>query len=180
MSTPPLGIRQETAADYERVNAIVKAAFASAEYSDQSEHLLVQRLRQSDAFIPELSLVAEQDGVLLGHILLTRIKVVDDGQETPSLALAPVSVLPSHQGKGIGAALIKAAHERARALGHGSVILLGHENYYPRFGYRPTAEYGIRLPFEAPAENCMLIELQEGSLAGVSGVVEYSAPFMEG
>lgn len=172
-------IRQETKADHNHVQELVKQAFADVPYSDQSEHLLVARLRKSSAFIPELSLVAEVDGALAGHILLTRIVIKDDERETPSLALAPVSVRPSFQGKGIGGALIKASHERARELGHQSIILLGHESYYPRFGYHPTADYGIRLPFEAPAENCMLIELQKGSLDGIQGVVQYPPEFME-
>ena len=172
-------IRQETPADYEAVHALVKAAFANVPYSDQSEHLLVERLRKSEAFIPQLSLVAEVDQELVGHILLTRIVIKNEGHTTPSLALAPVSVLPAKQGQGVGGALIKAAHDEARALGHQSVILLGHEDYYPRFGYRPTAEYGIQLPFDVPPENCMLIELQEGSLADVFGTVEYPPAFME-
>ncbi|MEL7225746.1 MAG: N-acetyltransferase [Cyanobacteria bacterium J06576_12] len=179
MSTTRIHIRQETTADHQQVFELIEAAFAEVEYSDQSEHHLVKRLRKSDAFIPELSLVAEKGGELVGHILLTRIAIVNGEQRSPSLALAPVSVLPTHQGQGIGGTLIKEAHKRAQALGHGSVILLGHADYYPRFGYRPTAEFGIRLPFAVPAENCMLVELQTGALAGISGVVEYPAAFME-
>ncbi|MEO0875094.1 MAG: N-acetyltransferase [Bacteroidota bacterium] len=179
MATTHIHIRQETTADHQQVFQLVEAAFAGVEYSDQSEHHLVERLRKSDAFIPELSLVAEQGQEIVGHIILTQIAIVDGETRSPSLALAPVSVLPTHQGQGIGGALIKEAHKRAQALGHSSVILLGHADYYPRFGYRPTAEFGIRLPFEAPKENCMLVELQAGSLTGISGVVEYPTAFME-
>ncbi len=172
-------IRQEQQQDYEAVEALVEAAFANEAYSDQREHLLVARLRQTEAFIPELSLVAEVNGEIVGHILLTKIEICDEDKRTPALALAPVSVHPNWQGKGIGGALIRAAHERAHALGHPIIILLGHADYYPRFGYQPTASFGISLPFEAPAENCMLVELEEGALEGVTGVVAYPPAFME-
>ena len=96
-----------------------------------------------------------------------------------SLALAPVSVHPDFQNKGIGSALIKEAHKRAKALGFQSIILVGHADYYPRFGYELTSKYGIKLPFPAPEESCMIIELNENGLKDVSGTVEYSKPFFE-
>ena len=96
-----------------------------------------------------------------------------------SLALAPVSVLPSHQHKGIGGQLILKAHEIAKELGYESIILLGHPDYYPRFGYRKTSDFDIKLPFEVSEEHCMAIELIDGTLNEVSGIVEYSKPFYE-
>ncbi len=96
-----------------------------------------------------------------------------------SLALVPVSVLPQFQKQGIGGKLIKAAHKKAKDLEHKSVILLGHEKYYPKFGYLPTAKFGIKLPFDAPPENCMAIELVEKGLKGVTGTVEYPGGFNE-
>lgn len=170
-------IRQETEADRKAVGRVVLAAFAGISESDQSEHLLIDRLRRSDQFIPELSLVAEIDDQIVGHILLSIIHVVEGTQRHPSLALAPVSVHPEYQGRGIGARLITAAHDKARQMGFGSVILLGHAEYYPRFGYRKASEYGIRLPFDVPDENCMAVELIPGSLAGVVGRVEYPPEF---
>ncbi|MEO0470750.1 MAG: N-acetyltransferase, partial [Bacteroidota bacterium] len=117
-------IRQEASEDHEAVFHVIKTAFETAPFSDHSEHFLVQRLRQSKAFIPELSLVAECDGEMVGHIILTRIEIVEGENRYPSLALAPVSVVPNYQGKGIGGQLIEAAHKIARKLGHGSVVLL--------------------------------------------------------
>ena len=93
------------------------------------------------------------------------------------MALAPVAVLPSYQGKGIGGHLIQTAHRKAKELEFGSVVLLGHEKYYPKFGYQMTKEYGIKLPFEVPDENCMLIELTENALKDVKGIVEYPKEF---
>ncbi|MBO6522351.1 MAG: N-acetyltransferase [Balneolaceae bacterium] len=170
-------VRQEQSKDFSPVFNLIKSAFKNKEYSDHSEHLLVEKLRGSEAFIPELSLVAEFDAKIVGHILLTKIKVRNKEQEFESLALAPVSVLPEFQGKGIGRELIINAHQIAKKLGYESIILLGHSEYYPRFGYRQLDKFGISLPFEVPKENCMVVELTEGALEKVNGVVEYPKEF---
>lgn len=172
-------LRQEVPDDYQNVEKLVEAAFKNEPYSDKREHLLVQRLRQSNAFVPELSIVAEVENEIAGHILLTRIFIKNEVDSFESLALAPVSVEPSWQGKGIGGKLIREAHTVAKELGFKSVVLLGHEDYYPRFGYELTSKYNVRLPFEVPEENCMIISLIEGGLDGVSGVVEYAKEFFE-
>ncbi|KUY20737.1 GCN5 family acetyltransferase [Elizabethkingia miricola] len=172
--------RQENKNDYAAVFNLIQRAFEKEEMSDHSEQYLVERLRNSEAFIPELSIVAEINQNIAGHILLTRIKVVNNkNEEFESLALAPVSVLPEYQGKGIGGKLIETAHKKAKELGFGSVILLGHENYYPRFGYEIAKKYGIKLPFEVPDENCMTIELIKGTLEGIEGTVVYPKAFFE-
>ena len=172
-------IRQETTADHKQVEAIIKAAFASEPISDKTEHLLVARLRKSDAFIPELSLVAELDGQIVGHIILTKIIIKEGAVEHSSLALAPVSVHPDFQNKGIGGKLIKESHRIAQQVGYQSIVLLGHADYYPRFGYELTEKYNIRLPFDAPKECCMVISLQSDGLDGVSGEVVYPKAFFE-
>lgn len=115
----------------------------------------------------------------MGHILLTEIKIKTSDDEITSLALATVSVLPEFQGKGIGGKLITETHQRAKDLGYQSIILLGHENYYPRFGYKLAEEFGISLPFDVPKENCMAIELQPNSLKNINGEVVYPKEFYE-
>lgn len=170
-------IRQETEADYKLVEAVIEAAFKEVSMSDHTEHLLVHRLRSSHAFIPALSLVALFEEEVVGHIILTKIKIKQVAQSFDALALAPVSVHPNFQKKGIGASLIQAAHKKAAALGHGAVILLGHADYYPRFGYKKASLYQIKLPFEAPDENCMALELRPGALEQVAGIVEYDPAF---
>jgi len=172
-------IRQENSYDHTQVFNVIEKAFKEEEYSDNNEQFLVERLRKSDAYIPELSMVAEINGKIVGHILLTKLKIKNGMKEFSSLTLAPVSVLPEYQGIGIGAKLILESHKKAKELGHTSVILLGHEKYYPRFGYKHADSFGIKLPFEAPKENCMAIELVEGGLKGVSGMVEYPKEFNE-
>lgn len=172
-------IRQETSKDYEKVFNLIKSAFKDADFADYTEQFLVERLRKSDAFIPELSMVAEIEGEVVGHILLTKIKIKNEWTMFDSLALAPVSVLPRFQGKGIGGQLILESHKKAKALGYESIVLLGHEKYYPRFGYEQADKYGIELPFEVPKENCMVIALVENGLAGVRGMVAYPKEFNE-
>ncbi|MEM9917964.1 MAG: N-acetyltransferase [Bacteroidota bacterium] len=174
-----LTIRPESPADYPAISQLVASAFEQVDISDHTEHLMIERLRQSAAYIPELAMVAEREGELLGFILLTKIKIRKEEEVFPSLALAPVAVLPAHQGQGIGGQLIRKAHEKARELAHHSIVLLGHADYYPRFGYQQAHTFGIRLPFEVPKENCMLFPLQEGVMEGVSGLVEYPKAFFE-
>src|SRR5690606_1650697 len=109
-----------------------------------------------EAWIDGLSYVAETpDGTVAGHALLTRCRV--DG--APALALAPCAVLPEYQGKGAGSAAIRAALEAARAMGENLVLVLGHADYYPRFGFTPASGFGVRPPFEVPDEAMMALAL---------------------
>lgn len=170
-------IRKENKKDYNSVFQLIEEAFKREEFSDHSEHFLVERLRKSDAFLPELSLVAEIENEIVGHILLTKIKIKDGLNEFHSLALAPVSVSPEYQRQGIGGKLIMEAHEKAKELGFDSIVLVGHEKYYPKFGYEQADKYGIQLPFEVPKENSMVVELVEGALNGINGIVEYPKEF---
>lgn len=175
-----MNIRKEEIKDYDDVFKLIENAFKDEEFSDHQEQFLVERLRKSTSFIPELSLVAEMDNQIVGYILLTKIKIINvNFEETISLALAPVAVLKKYQGKGIGGQLIVKAHKIAKDLNFNSVILLGHEKYYPKFGYEMSNKYGIKLPFDVPDENCMLIELTENALKNINGIVEYPKEFYE-
>lgn len=172
-------IRQEISTDYPKVFALVEQAFSTLEISDKTEQFLVERLRKSSAFLPELSIVAEIDNRVVGYILLTKIIIQNKESAFESLSLAPLAVLPEFQNKGIGGELILHSHKIAKQLGFKSVILVGHENYYPRFGYEPVSKFGIKLPFEAPEQNCLAIELVENGLKKVSGEVVYPKEFFE-
>lgn len=172
-------VRQETSQDIPSIFKVIKEAFKSAETPNPDEPQLVERLRKSNAFIPELSLVAIIDNQIVGHILLTKIKVNNNEQVFDSLALAPVSVLPQYKNRGIGGQLITKSHSSARQLGYHSIILLGHHNYYPRFGYKLAKAFGFKLPFDVPDENCMAIELIKDGLKEVNGTVEYPSAFFE-
>lgn len=172
-------IRQEYKHDHKQVFSVIEKAFKGTKFTDNTEQFLVERLRESNAFIPELSIVAEIEGKIVGHILLTKLKIKNGLNEFDSLALAPVSVLPEFQGRGIGGKLILESHKKAKELRYQSIIFLGHENYYPKFGYKHADKYGIDLPFEAPRENCIAVELVENGLTGVKGTVEYPEEFYQ-
>lgn len=165
-------IRKETPKDYEEVYAVVKAAFDSAEEADGNEQDLVNSLRRGGSFVPELSLVAEQDGRIIGHILFTEAAV---GTATV-LALAPLSVHPDYQRQGVGSALIAAGHKVAAGLGYPYSVVLGHETYYPRLGYRPASSFGIQPPFDVLEKNFMAIRLREDA-PSVHGALRYAKEF---
>ena len=171
-------IRKEEEKDYQQVFELTEEAFREMEHSDHQEQFLVEKLRRSEAFIPELSLVAEnEDGRIAGHILFTKITIEGDGEAFQSLALAPVSVKPEFQNQGLGGRLITTGHRIAKELGYQSVILIGHENYYPRFGYKKTSNFGISFPFDIPEENGMAVELVKDGLKNKKGVVKYPQEF---
>lgn len=173
-------IREEQRSDAAAIYRLVEEAFAPMAESDHREQLLVERLHQSDSFLPQLSLVAEtEEQEIAGYILLTKVMIVSEAGEKASLAVAPLAVLPQYQNRGIGGKLIREAHKKAAALGFGTAVLLGHKDYYPRFGYRRASDYGIRFPFEVPPECCMVAELIPDALEGISGTVHYPAAFFE-
>lgn len=167
-----MNIRQEQPADYDTVYRVVKEAFASGEHTDGDEQELVVRLRESGSFIPELSLVAVEDGKIVGHILFTQAAV----NGTKVLALAPLSVLPAYQNRGIGQALIREGHRVVKKLGYQYSVVLGHKAYYPRSGYVPASRYGIKAPFEVEDESFMAVRLGE-AVSNLNGVMEYDAAF---
>ena len=165
-------IRQENQKDYEEVYRVIKTAFETAEHSDGNEHDLVVVLRNSDSFIPELSLVAVKEDKIVGYILFTKIKI----ENHEEIALAPLAVLPEYQKQGIGSMLIEQGHKIAKKLGYHYSIVLGSENYYPKFGYIPAIQYGIQAPFDVANENFMAIKLNDAD-TGIQGVVQYAKEF---
>lgn len=168
-------IRQEEHKDIEAIYDLIKSAFMR---NNESE--VVGRLRHGNSFIPELSLVALLENKIVGHILFTKIDIVsDDGTRHESLALAPLSVSPEYQRQGIGGILVKHGLEAAKQAGSKSVIVLGHENYYTKFGFISTQRWNIRYPFDdIPTSAFMGIELEAGALARISsGRVEYPKEF---
>jgi len=171
-------IRQETPDDYAGVIELTAKAFEHMPFSEGNEDKLVKRLRTAPTFIPELSLVAELDGQLVGHILFTPLKIENEQDAFESLVLGPVSVLPEFQKQGIGGQLIVAGHQKARDLGFQSVILIGHPEYYPRFGYKTASGFGLKVAMELPSDDVfMAAELSENALSGVSGMVVFPPEF---
>ena len=165
-------IRQETPADFPAVYSVNTSAFNRNE-----EATLVDRLRGSKSFIPQLSLVATIDNKVVGYILFTRVNIIGNGHNEEGLALAPVAVFPEWQRKGIGSKLVNSGIEAAKKLEYKSVVVLGHEQYYPRFGFKPTNRWGIKPPFHVSDNLFMGLELVENALSDVQGTVVYSKEF---
>lgn len=165
-------IRAEAASDAREIHRLVTLAFGQ-----DDEAVLVDAIRQEEGFDPRLSLVATESGTLTGHVLLSPILIRSSGEEIPALSLAPVSVLPQCQGKGVGSRLIERALEIVRELGHHIVVVIGHPSYYPRFGFSPAREKGLEVSWPVPDEAFMVMELVAGALEGIRGEVVYPPAF---
>ncbi|CEO08914.1 GNAT family N-acetyltransferase [Paraclostridium sordellii] len=172
-------IRKENIKDKNIIYSLIKEAFKNEVHSDGDEPDLVNRLRNSKSYIPELSLVATFDESIMGYIMFTKILIENEDNKSESLALAPLAVLPDYQNKGIGSKLINKGLEIAKNLGYKSVIVLGSETYYPKFGFKEALCFGIKAPFEVLSSNFMSIELEESALKDVSGTVVYAKEFFE-
>ena len=145
-------------------------------FETAAEANLVDALREQAH--PVVSLVAEEGGEVIGHIMFSPVSL-SGHPELRLMGLAPMAVAPAHQRKGIGSALVRAGLERCRQLGFGAVAVLGHPSYYPRFGFQPSARFGIGSEYEAPPEAFMLLKLQPGYLHGVTGTVQFHAAFKD-
>ena len=173
MSSKAICIRKESPADYYAVEELTREAFWEfweAERTICDEHLLVHKLRNVKAFIPELSFVAEIDGLIVGHIIYSKSKVMgENGKEHETLTFGPLSVSPEYQSRGIGQALMKHSFDRARKLDFRAVIIFGHPDYYPRAGFRRAAEFGITTSEGKTFDPFMALELYSGALDGGGG-----------
>jgi putative acetyltransferase len=143
---------------------IVKDAFRREAEAD-----LINRLRQ--ACLDVISLVAELEGNIVGHILFSPV-TFDRAASPPAMGLAPMAVAPSHQRSGIGSALVRRGIDACREAGNAAVIVVGHPDYYPRFGFQRASRFGLSYG-DVPDEAVMALELTAGALAGTSGAVRY-------
>lgn len=164
-------IREEARSDHARIHAFIKKAFETARYAEGDEQDFVERQRHPETYVPELALVVEDDGVLIGYIMLTRTYVSTRDGRFPILLLAAVAVAVERRSHGIGARLINAAMLRARALQHEAIILVGDPAYYARFGFERAAAMGIRSTNPAEDEYVQILELVTGALDDVSGTI---------
>jgi len=165
-------IRKETPADRPAIFEVNLRAFGQP-----AEAMLVDALRRDGDFIPELSLVAVREGKVAGHILFPPVTIESPTGSVPALALGPMAVLPEFQRRGIGSLLVKEGLAACRRLRHRIVVVVGHPEYYPRFGFTPARARGIEAPFPVPDEAFMVIALDEGSLEAVHGTVRYPHAF---
>jgi len=163
-------IRPEIAADRQGIREVVAAAFNRSNEAD-----LVDALRDDGALAA--SLTAAQGNAIIGYIGFSRIRITGERGTTTALALAPIAVHPEHQRRGIGAGLIRTGLSRARVAGFDVVVVVGHANYYPRFGFKSARAHGIYCPFDVPDSAWLLVELEPGSASRHRGTVEYHAAF---
>ena len=163
-------IRAERPSDVDAIGAINEAAFGQSD-----EARLVEALRADGDVV--LSLVAQRDASVVGHLLLSAAQIVGASGEHDVLALAPMAVMPSEQRSGVGSLLVRAAIERATAADHRAVVVLGHPAFYPRFGFEPAGPHALRCPYEAPPEAFMVLGLRPDALGGLEGTIRYSPAF---
>lgn len=167
-----INIRPEREEDFATIHELNLLAFRG-----EDEAKLIRRIRQSAGFIPELSLVAERDGRVVGHLLFSPIIIETKKGSVPALALAPMAVWPEFQNQGIGSELVRQGLQECKRKGHRIVVVVGHPAYYPRFGFSQARRKGLEAPFPVPDEAFMVLELIPGALRGVKGDVKYPRVF---
>lgn len=161
-------VRAEAEADRRAVYALNSSAFGRP-----NEAQLVDALRVQAE--PVVSLVAEENDKVVGHIVFTPVSLLTYRELI--MGLAPMAVIPARQRSGIGSALVRTGLERCKEWGATAVVVLGHPDFYPKFGFVPAVRFGLRCEYDVPEEAFMAIELRPGALHGVSGTVKYHAAF---
>ena len=165
-----MNIREEKISDVEMIWNVNAQAFES-----EAEANLVNALR--DSGISFISLVAEEDEEIIGHILFTPVELIGDDSGLKLMGLAPMAVLPKLQKKGIGSQLVKTGIENCLIQGFDAIVVLGHPVYYPKFGFVPSVKYGIKSEYDVPDETFMVLELKGSSLKDKNGIIKYHAAF---
>ena len=165
-------IREEQSQDIESIRNLNKLAFGQTQEAD-----LVDKLRQDCNSL--LSLVAVMQNQVVGHILFSPATIESRQRTVHGMALAPMAVLPESQRQGIGSKLVRTGIEKLKKRQYPFIIVLGHAEYYPRFGFEPASRYGIRSEWEVPDDAFMILVLNEPEMHGISGVAKYRAEFTE-
>jgi putative acetyltransferase len=163
-------VRPERPDDIPAIRRVNEQAFGRPAEAD-----LVDLIRERGT--TTRSLVAVSENRVIGHILFTPVTIEASEQVTAALGLGPMAVLPSHQGQGIGALLVRTGLAACRDAGHGCVVVVGHPEYYPRFGFVPASRHGVAWEHAVPDEAFMLLELRPGVLRGVGGMARYQPEF---
>ena len=162
-----IDIREELPADTPAIRDVNSRAFGQ----DQEAHI-VDALRSNGAAL--LSLVATLNGRVVGHIMYSPLSI---GSEVTGAALGPMAVVPEHQRLGIGTTLVEAGNRKLKDAGYAFIVVVGHADYYPRFGFRPARAHGITCEWELPDDVFMVLMLDETRMQGVSGLAKYRHEF---
>ncbi len=170
-------IRTETSSDFDAIDQLNVRAFGNR--GDESR--LIERIRASEQYVPDLSLVAEIDREIVGHAMLSKAVIREQDRDTTVIVLAPIAVKPEFQKQGIGSKLIEEGISRCKSMGYGLVLLIGHPGYYPRLGFRPARQFGLELrQFDVPDDVFMVYEVEQGKLQEISGELLYPNAFLSG
>lgn len=165
-------IREEKDSDFNDIRRVNVSAFPTPAEAD-----LVDKIRLAQ--IDYISLVAEYEGEIVGHILFSSVSLVSDESGFNVFGLGPMAVVPEHQKKGIGSRLIHAGLDMCTEQNYDAVVVLGHPEYYPRFGFVPSLTFGIASEYDVPSEVFMVKELKQGILRGLNGIIKYHKSFNE-
>jgi len=155
-------------------NAVIRQINEQA-FGQRAEANLVDALRRNEKVT--LSLVADDNGRVVGHILFSPVVIDAEGKQLRGVGLAPMAVSPERQNEGIGSRLVEWALRMLGEAGHPFVVVLGHPDFYPRFGFVPASRFGIKSEYDVPDEVFMIAELQPGALGGIAGVARYEPEF---
>lgn len=168
-------IRRETANDHREVEELAREAFWNLYFPGCNEHYLAHVMRSHPDFIPDLDFVAESDGRIMGSIMYTRAKLVaEDGEEKDIVCFGPLCVLPEHQRKGVGSALVRHTAEITRERGAGMIVIFGDPHNYCRLGFRSCRDFGIFDPNGECPHGMLALELEKGVTDGRKWVYRYS------
>lgn len=179
VNTENLQYRKETMADYWMVENLTREAFWNQFVAGCHEHYLMNRVRGSKSFIEELDIVAELEDYVVGNIVYTKAKIIEDcGKESEVLSFGPLSVHPNFHGRGIGSRLIQISIEKAREMGYKAVLIYGNPGYYSRLGFVPAEKYGIGTPDNMYMDSLQAFEIEEGSLKNSSGTLHVDDVFV--
>jgi len=163
-------VREERPEDIEAIHAVNEKAFGQAQESQ-----LVDALRKNSGVL--LSLVATLNGRVVGHILYSPVSISSDGKAVIGAGLGPMAVLPEYQRQGIGGNLIEAGNQKLREMGCPFVVVLGHPEYYPRFGFKPASAYDIRCEWDVPDNVFMVLVMDQSKMKNISGAAKYRQEF---
>jgi putative acetyltransferase len=163
-------IQPERTEDHPAVRRVNELAFSQPNEAD-----LVDALREK---VPDhISLVATVDGNVVGHIFFSPVTIESERNRFGAMGLAPMAVLPDYQNQGTGSLLIQEGLKECHRRGHDIVVVVGHPNYYPRFGFVPAVTKGLRCEYDVPDDVFMVAELSPNALAGRKGLVKYHPEF---
>lgn len=171
-------IRSETPADYRTVENLTREAFWNVYRPGCLEHYVLHSFRQDPAFVPELDLVMERDGEIIGHIMYVRSAIyAEDGREIPIMTFGPISIAPELQRKGYGKILLNDSMARARKMGVGALAITGNIDFYGKSGFVISRTRGIWYEEDPEAEYFLIAELEPGFLNGITGTYKDPAGY---